>query len=570
MAVPPLNNYDHYPRMAHWFNPVLLFKLLINVILSSIFGSYADRRLMIAALDTTDPVKLLNRATAAKDTLPKQDGAIWIDFVADLGDGFDSTYAVASLLAQKNLKVGDLSLPRGQALFMGGDEVYPKATENAYRYQLRMPYVWASPDPNPESETGVPLYAVPGNHDWYDGLVLFLAYFCGHKTTRFGGWRTYQRRSYFAIQLTETWWLWAIDIQLADNIDQPQFDYFTLIAEGMPPGSKIILCSAEPGWLYTDTNSKSWEITDYALGIASDADRKLTVPIVLSGDTHHYNRYVGPNNTQYVTSGGGGAFLHPTHQLQPTVDIKLNNVPQKLKLAQASNRGPEPAVYPPFEVSRRLVWRNWRFALTNWDFSILMGFVYWLLAIAVTLRNEWDMYGLVTIIFGWALIGYTTNQEKSYRPTVLITSALHALLHILVLIYATRCFAAFNDANFALTGAWYSVWKWLGILLLEMFPVGFLVGSSFFGWNMMLTCRYFRMNRNDAFSALRIGAYNNFVRLKITEESADFFVIGLNDVPGRDDWQKNPKHGPHTPDEPRFLPKEKLVPHLIETFSLKF
>jgi hypothetical protein len=153
MAVPPLNKYAHYPRMAHWFNPVLLFKLLINVILSSIFGSYADRRLMIAALDTTDPAKLRDRATAAKATFPKNhDGSIWIDFVADLGDGFDSTYAMASLLAQKSLTVGGMTLPRGQGLIMGGDEVYPKATENAYRYQLRMPYVWASPDPDPDGE----------------------------------------------------------------------------------------------------------------------------------------------------------------------------------------------------------------------------------------------------------------------------------------------------------------------------------------------------------------------------------------------------------------------------------
>jgi hypothetical protein len=353
-------------------------------------------------------------------------------------------------------------------------------------------------------------------------------------------------------------------------MDQPQFDYFTLIAEGMPRDSKIILCSAEPGWLYTDTNSKSWEITDYALGIANDADRGLSVPIVMSGDTHHYNRYVGPNETQFITSGGGGAFLHPTHQLEPTVNIALLGVTQKLTLASASNKGLEPAVYPSVDVSRRLVWKNWIFAITNWDFSILMGLVYWLLAVAVTLRDQWDMYGLAAVIFGWSLIGYTTNQEKSYRPTVLISSAIHASAHILVVIFAARYFASLNDAHFTLTGAWYSPWKWLGPLLLEMFPAGFLIGGSLFGWNMMLTCRYFRMNRNDAFSALRIGAYNNFVRLKIAQDRVDFFVVGLENVPSRDDWQVNPNHKANTPDEPRFIPRTPLQPHLIERFSLNF
>ena len=568
MAIPPLNNFRRYPRMAHWFNPILLFKLLVNVILSSIFGSYADRRLMIAALDTPNPQVLLDRARSFKDTLVREeDGAIWVDFVADLGDGFDSTYAVASLLARKSLKIGDEQLPRGHLLIMGGDEVYPKASENAYRYQLRMPYAWAFPDPDPDSEKGVPLLAVPGNHDWYDGLVLFLAYFCGHKDTRFGGWRAEQRRSYFAVQLTETWWLWAIDIQLADNMDQPQFDYFTLIAQGMPQNSKIILCSAEPGWLYTDTNSQSWDITDYALGIANDADKNLTVPILLSGDTHHYSRYVGPNNTQFITSGGGGAFLHPTHQLEPSVAIQWVGTPQTLTLATESNLGKKPAVYPSFDVSRSLVWRNFFFAFTNWDFSVLMGLIYWLLAIAVTLRDQWDMYFFVAVIFGWSLIGYTTNQEKSYRPAVLVTSALHALAHILVVIFVTRWFAALNDTNFILTGAWYSNWKWLGILLIEMFPVGFLVCSSFFGWNMLLTCRYLRMNRNDAFSALRVGAYNNFVRMKISEESVEFFVVGLEKVPSRDGWQVNLKHRANTPDEPRFVPRTPLQPHLIERFK---
>jgi hypothetical protein len=214
------------------------------------------------------------------------------------------------------------------------------------------------------------------------------------------------------------------------------------------------------------------------------------------------------------------------------------------------------------------VWQNLYFAFKNWDFSILMGLIYWLLAVAVTLRNQWDMYAGVAVIFGWALIGYTFSQEKSRRAAVWISSTLHAAAHTLLLLYSATCLAKFNAAHFALSGAWYSNWLWLGLLLAEMFPIGFLLGSSFFGWNMMLTCRFFRMNSNDAFSALRLGAYNNFVRMKITEDNVEFFVIGLEQPPRRDDWTENPKHGPHTTDQPRFLPKAPLQPHLIETFSL--
>jgi hypothetical protein len=43
----------------------------------------------------------MERATTLRRELqPDEEGAIWVDFAADLGDGFDSTYAVASLLAQ--------------------------------------------------------------------------------------------------------------------------------------------------------------------------------------------------------------------------------------------------------------------------------------------------------------------------------------------------------------------------------------------------------------------------------------------------------------------------------------
>ena len=574
MAVPPLDNYSKYPRMAHWFNPVLLFKLVGNVILSSVFGQYADRRLMIAALDTVPPEVHVKRAEALQASFkPDSHGAVWLDFVADLGDGFDSTYAVASLLARKELQLGGETLPRGQALVMGGDEVYPAATGPAYRNQLFRPYGWAFPDHDYKDDEGVPLFAIPGNHDWYDGLVHFLAYFCKEKPWHIGNWRTRQRRSYFAIKITEKWWLWATDIQLADDMDQPQVDYFALIAEKMPRDSRIILCSAEPGWLYTDTNSGSWRIMDYAIRIATEADRGLTVPVLISGDTHHYSRYVAANGTQFVTSGGGGAFRHPTHQLQPTVTVKWLGKDDELALgtmpAGASSSDIEPACYPRQEISRSLVWRNLWFAFANWDFSCLFGGIYWLMAIALTLRDQWDIYALVAVMFGWVLVGYTTKQERSYRPVVVISSFLHAAAHVAAVIYFACLFKHWNDAHYVLAGQWYSVWKWLGILLVEMGAAGFLVGSTLFGLNLLITCRWFRMSRNDAFSAFRLGRYNNFLRIRIKGEEMEIFAVGLDDVPKRDDWMENPKYALGNPEQPLFIARLGLQPHLIERFAVK-
>lgn len=581
MAVEPLNDYARFPRMAHWFNPSLLLALLNNVILSSIFGSYADRRLTIAALDTVSVDEHMKRATAFKAKLASErGGVVWFDFVADLGDGFDSTYAMATLLGRKELIVDGHTLPRGQLLVMGGDEVYPKASRQAYTNQLRQPYRWASPDHDRHSDEGVPLFAIPGNHDWYDGLDLFLALFCREKRWHVGSWRSQQRRSYFAIQLTDTWWLWATDIQLADNMDQPQADYFSRIAASMPDNSKIIMCGAEPGWLYTDTNNKSWEITDFAIGLAVESRKDdgtpkgHTVPVLLSGDTHHYSRYQATDSTQFITSGGGGAFLHPTHHLEQNVSVKWLTTNKKLQLAQIPPAQPgmqaAPACYPSMDVCRSLVWRNLFFAFTNWDFSLLMGAIYTIFGGAIALRDEWDTYMIIAGIFAWAIMGYTMNQEKSRGWGVLISSAVHTLAQATAVITAGHLFKLFNDANPLFSGHWFDVWARLIRLLAEMVPVGFLVGSTLFGLNLLITCRWMRMNRNDAFSALRLGRYNNFLRLRIDGDHVDIFAVGLDDVPGRDDWIANPDcpAARNDPFQPVFIAKNGLNPHLIETIRV--
>lgn len=596
-----LKDYKTYPKMVHWFNPILLLRLLNNVITSAMFGQYADRRLIVAALDTQAPAEHLKRATALVNKVsPTQDGPVWFDFVADLGDGFDSTFAVACVLAKKEWDLEGTKLPRGQLLIMGGDEVYPLANAQTYRNQLWQPYSWAFPDHDRKDSEGVPLFAIPGNHDWYDGLVQFLAYFTRERKTHFGNWHSQQRRSYFAVQLTKTWWLWAMDIQLAEDMDQPQADYFTIIARSseLLPGSRIILCTAEPGWLYTDTNTKSWEIVDYALSIAQKANKQLTIPLLLSGDTHHYSRYEAVDGTQFVTSGGGGAFLHPTHQLEPNVDVRWNGRRMPLTLGTKGNTS-EAAVYPSMERSRSLLWRNLWFAITNWDFSILMAVVYFLVGILVGLRDFPDIYILVALAMGGGIIGYTAAQEQVSLPEIyrtwqtrrtrpdefdtlaseklwlqfqkaLIvnsTSVVHVAAHVITAIVTARWFAAYNT-KFTLSGEWYSVWKWFAILSLEMGAVGFVVGSTIFGLNMLFTCRWLRMNRNDAFSALRIGRFNNFLRLCIEGDQVQVHAIGLENVPRRNDWNENPKYMISNPEEPRWVPIEPLSPHLIETFTV--
>lgn len=58
------------------------------------------------------------------DHLSEKD-ELWFDFMADTGDGGNSSYSVARLLAQPSIRVrcNDtmLNLPRGNLLVIGGD-----------------------------------------------------------------------------------------------------------------------------------------------------------------------------------------------------------------------------------------------------------------------------------------------------------------------------------------------------------------------------------------------------------------------------------------------------------------
>ena len=315
------------PQMVDWFDPGLLAKVGMRSMISATLGQYTDQRLIQASTDNADEAELKVRydysgVTNPAEKLPAEaDGAVWIDYIADLGDGFEATYAMAYLMASDTLEVGGAPapLPAGSLLMMGGDQVYPDATKHEYESRLRDPYDWAFSTAEPKRK----LFAIPGNHDWYDGLSAFSALFCsardritGGVGTQIGGWRCHQHRSYFAIKLPHNWWIWGPDIQLADNLDDSQRDYFDLMADQTREGDNIILCLAEPSWLHKNYDNLH-EISMLA------RQRGARICAVIAGDWHHYSRYSSNElGTQFITSGGGGAFAHATHGLPQRIQLK--------------------------------------------------------------------------------------------------------------------------------------------------------------------------------------------------------------------------------------------------------
>lgn len=305
------------PKMVDWFDPGLLAKVGVRSVISATLGQYTDQRLIQAATDNVSETELKLRYDYSRR--PGSD-PIWVDYVADLGDGFESTYAMAYLMAADTLKVDGWSdpLPAGELLIMGGDQVYPDATKQEYENRLRDPYDWAFTTSKPKRK----VFAIPGNHDWYDGLSAFNALFCSSRDritgglgAQLGGWRCHQHRSYFAIKLPHNWWIWGPDIQLADNLDDSQRDYFDLMADQTRPNDNIILCLAEPSWLHKNYDNMH-EISMLA------RKRGAKICAVIAGDWHHYSRYANDQlGTQFITCGGGGAFAHATHGLKKHINL---------------------------------------------------------------------------------------------------------------------------------------------------------------------------------------------------------------------------------------------------------
>ncbi len=394
------------PTMVKWYNPRQLSETALRHMITGVFGQYADQRIMQATIDGFAPRILqdvvIKRYDYSKRPEFRDGEAFWLDFVADLGDGFDSTYAIASLISADKLDVpGAGVLPGSKLLLLGGDEVYPFPSRWDYENRFVTPYEMALPgDPKTEPEKRH-MFALPGNHDWYDGLNSFDHVFCKARyagdqdvilDNRIGGWMCPQHRSYWAIRLPHNWWIWGADIQLSRYLDAGQVLYFREVAREMarsktePP--KLILCIAEPSWNYDQRREHHGEDNlDVVVNIALDHGARICA--ILSGDLHHYSRYRSEElGLNLITAGGGGAYFSPTHWLK--TERQLNFAGQNYELTlqckpQPSGQETE-ACWPTRNESRWLNLAILGFPFRNYAFCVGLGFIYWLLswAYAVT------------------------------------------------------------------------------------------------------------------------------------------------------------------------------------------
>ena len=518
--------------MVGWYDPKVLLQSAWMLTLSNIFGRHSDSRLIEA---------LASQPQGAFDFAADEVG---FDFVSDVGDGFNSTYAIATALAAAELEVKDAAghthLSRGgDVLVFGGDEVYPYPTREAYEQRTEKPYAAAFDAASRRPR----VFALPGNHDWYDSLVAFSRTFC-RPARGFAGCQTGQTRSYFALRLPGNWWLLAIDLQFGAQIDEPQEKYFVDIASQMPADAHVIVCVPSPQWIYATSYPGEPKYTDATLQRIEREILGRPVAVWLTGDLHHYKRHEAVDGRQKIISGGGGAFLHPTH------------VPPQRELQDGYT---EKAAWPDAAQSRRLHRGHWRFPWLNPRFMPLIGSVYLLsvwfavsglfvfdrgmcsarefgcalsLSLRSTLTDPVNGLWLATVIGGF--IFFTDTHVRWYR---FVGGALHATIHLVAAFTLGWCGYLLATALLPETAQWLPE---LVILLacLLAFTVGGAVGAWILGGYLHVSLAWFGRHSNEAFSALRIEDYKQWLRCRARSSGElEIQALGLERVPRR--WRES-------------------------------
>ena len=98
----------------------------------------------------------------------------------------------------------------------------------------------------------------------------------------------------------------------------------------------------------------------------------------------------------------------------------------------------------------------------------------------------------------------------------------------------------------------------------EMMIVGGLIGGFIWGAYWVITGLFGKMHAEDAFAALRIKNYRNFLRMKFEPDQVTIYPIGLKRVPRLGDWTAGGDSTYRSGGRSGLVPTKPLRPHLIE------
>jgi hypothetical protein len=462
---------------------------------------------------------------------------------------------------------------------LGGDQVYPYATATQYDDRFRGPYTAALPWTHPgsskahladpytsataeEADNAVQLtnpcmFAIPGNHDWYDGLTGFMRLFA--QQGWIGGRELVQTRSYFALELPGPYWLWAIDVQSDAYVDAAQIEYFRAIAKHrMCRGDRLILCTAKPSW--ADVTEEPDAYRNLAFVEREVVPKDVTTVLMLSGDKHHYARYDSTESARVrLTAGGGGAFLSATHKLAPFVEVprpsQLSRRMTSMENVDNERFELQQPCYPDQRRSRWLTLRALGVGRFNPVFLFLPALLYALLFLSNVLslptggrslfEAPWGychlllgrpaITSLVLFLVLWAMLAaFFDVPKRLHGPRAFLSrfavGFVHTAAHVLVMgAIALVAVSIFKDVH----GVFFVI-----LAVLFVFAVGGVIGSVVFGAYLVFALAVLNRHVTEAFSAFRYEGFKNFLRIQVRSDGITIYPIGIDKVCNT--WKPDP------------------------------
>jgi hypothetical protein len=317
-----------------WLRPTTLWRARNDIVARAFHDPVDESRMRWVQL-----ARERARATGAdEDFVVRRGTGDTVSFLVagDTGEGDDSQYAVVPGLVGQADGV-DFTV-------LCSDLTYPTGDIGDFEDRFYLPY----------TKLLTPLFGLPGNHDWYDGLHGFMHHICGledpDQKLHFGGgikprlarllWRPApvctpevleamkrhrsastqvldpaQPAPYTAIDAGPLR-LVLIDTGICGQIDAEQAAWLRRVSYG-DPRPKILL-TGKP--IYADSRHHPGPIAGET-GTVDDVvtDARANYVAAIGGDIHNYQRYPvrlpDGRRLQYVVSGGGGAFMHATHQI---------------------------------------------------------------------------------------------------------------------------------------------------------------------------------------------------------------------------------------------------------------